>query len=85
MSKPKSHAQDRAEHCVKRVRQTWGSGCRERLGQVIYEALVAREAVAIVMAQAIYGDTTVEAKASAMDYVQEVCTLAMRMADPACD
>lgn len=77
-----THAERNAKDCIKRVHQRWGRDARERVGQDIFSALVAREAVSIVMAQAIYSDTSVEQKASAMDYVQEVCTLAMRYADP---
>jgi hypothetical protein len=84
MSKPKTHAERIAENCVKNVIKTWGHGCRERLGSTIFQALVARECVSIVMMQAVYGSSTSETKASAMDYVQEVCTLAMRLADPDC-
>jgi hypothetical protein len=80
----KSHAQHVAETCIKKVKKAWGSDARSRLGPTLYEALVSREVVSIVMAQALDCCETAEKKASAAEFMQEVATLAMCLADPDC-
>lgn len=77
----KSHEQHIAEQCLKSVKAAWGHGARSRLGPVIFQALVAREVVSVIMAQML-DSGTVEQNAHCAKYMQEVATMAMKMADP---
>lgn len=76
-----SHTTYIAKQCVKNVHKSWGIDAREKLGQTLFSALVAREVVSIVMMQTL-DLCNVEQKAHAAEYMQEAACLALKLADP---